>query len=326
VALKDDGELAPTAIKALASLRGQDVDADIVARLPQSSGKTRLILIDVVERRRIEAAIPALLLCAEDADSKVRGAAVAAIGSLGGGKQVPDLVKMLQKTKDADERAGIERALTATAARGGAACVQALAPLAKSEDSALRVIALHALSVAGGAEALGSVKAALDDKDEGVQDEAVRTLSSWPNKWPEDAGVVEALLTLAKSGKKPPHRILALRGYLQYLQGNKKLGAEERFAKFNDVAPLVTRPDEKRLASSVLAASGDGRALEVLASFADDPAAAEEACSALVSLAERKDLKDVSTEQRRKALETVIAKAKAGATKKKAQELLKAVR
>ena len=39
-------------------------------------------------------------------------------------------------------------------------------------------------SSAGGTAALGAVMNLTEDKDESVQDEAVRTLSSWPNTWP----------------------------------------------------------------------------------------------------------------------------------------------
>jgi HEAT repeat protein len=324
-ALETDEDVA-TAAKATLVKLPPDADADVVARLPQASGKTRQILIELVGKRRIESALPALVPCAEDADAGIRGAAVAALGAIGGEKQVPDLVKILQKTPDPGERAGLEKALTSAAARGGAACTPRLTSLATSEDGALRAIALHVLAGCGGPAALAAVKSALADKDETVQDEAVRTLSNWPNRWPEDAGVTEPLLTLAKSGKKPTHQILGLRGYLQYLQGDKKIKEDERLAKVNEVLPLAARPEEKRLAISVLGTIASGRALDLLVTFAADPAISEEACSAIVGLAERQDLKDVSKEQRQKALTTAAEQAKTGSTKKKAQTLLKAVR
>jgi HEAT repeat protein len=285
----------------------------------------RQVLVELAEPRRIEAALPALVRCAEDGDAGVRGAAVAAIGALGGDKQAADLVRVLQKARDPKEQAGIEKALMAIGARGGAACVQHLMPLTQSGESALRVIALHALACAGGPDALAAVKSAIGDKDEAVQHEAVRTLSTWPNQWPEDAGVTEPLLALARSGKKVPRQVLALRGYLQYVQGARKLDDGERLAKVNDVLPLITRPEEKRLVISVLGTIGAAGALERLATFAADPAVAEEACSAIVNLAGRKDLKGISKEQRQQALQTAAEKSKANATRKKAEEMLRAI-
>ena len=320
-----DAEAAQIAKATLAKLPGQDVDADLAGRLPQAAGKTRQALIEAVGQRRIIAALPAIVGCAADPDAEVRGAAVAAIGAIGGEKQIADLVKVLQKA-DAKEHAGIEDALMGICGRGGAASVKHLSPLAQSGTSALRVIALHAMASAGGPDALAAVKSAASDKDEAVQDEAVRTLSTWPNRWPEDAAVTEPLLALAKSSKKVQHQVLGLRGYLQYVQGTKKMSDDERLAKVKDVLPLVTRAEEKRTAISVLGTIGTGGALDMLMTFAGDAATAEEACSAIVSLAGRKDLKDVPKEQRKKALQTAVEKSKTGATKKKAEDALKAVK
>jgi HEAT repeat protein len=325
-AVEDNADLAQAAKATLARLPGQDVEADLSARLPQAAGKTRQVLIEIAGQRRITAALPAIVRCAEDADAGVRSAAIEAIGAIGDDKQVADLVKVLQKTADPKDREGIEKALMAIGGRAGAACAAALAPLAKSGDGAVRVIGLHALACAGGAEALAAVKSAVDDRDETVQDEAVRTLSTWPSRWPDDAAVAAPLLALAKSSKKVQYQVLALRGYLQYVQGAKKLQDAERLAKVNEVLPLLARPEEKRLAISALGAIAAAGVLERLAAFAEDPAIAEEACSAIVNLAGKRDLRGVTNAERQKALQTVVEKSKNAGTKKKAEDTLKAIR
>jgi len=325
-AIGADEQLAKAAKIALARLPGDDVDADLAGRLPKASGKALAVLVELVGQRRIEAALPDLVKNASNADAAVRGAAVAALGALGGEKQVPDLVKVLQKTQDAKEQAAIEKALVALCGRGGAACTPHVMPLAKSGESALRIIAAHALAVAGGPDALAAVKAAVGDKEDAVQDEAVRTLSNWPSKWPEDVAVMEPLLALAKAGKKATHQILALRGYLQCIQGTKKLSDDAKLGKVNEVLPLIEKPEEKKLAIAALGAIGAAGALEKLVAFAADAAVAEEACSAIVGLAGRGDLKGISKEQRKKALETAAAQSKSGRTKRRAQDLLKSLR
>jgi HEAT repeat protein len=324
-AAESNRELAQSAKSVLTRLPGKEVDADLLVRLPQASGKTRQVLIELAGLRRIEQALPAIVGSAQDADAGVRGAAVQAIGVLGGETQAADLVRFLQKTQDAKERAEIEEALLAVGGRAGPGCVPLLLPLVRSGDGALRVIGLHALAGVGGPDALAAVQTALTDKEESVQTEAVRTLSSWPNSWPEDVGAADTLLTLAKSGKTTSHRVLALRGYLQYVQEARKLTDDERLAKVNSALPLATRAEEKRLAVSVLGAIGTARALELLVMFADDPAVTEEACSALVSLA-GKNLRGVSTEERQKVLQTVMEKSKNDATKKRATDALKKIK
>ena len=150
----------------------------------------------------------------------------------------------------------------------------------------------------------------------------MRTLSTWPNNWPDDAAAAEVLLTLAKSGKKMSHQVLGLRGYLQYVRGDKSLDGGAKVAKVNDLLPLIQRPEEKRLAIAVVSGVPCPGALELLTTFAADQAVAEEACSAIVNLAGR-NMPGSPAEQRRKALQMVVEKSKNAGTKKKAEELLK---
>jgi len=323
-AIDSDAELAQTAKATLARLPGRDVDTDLAARLPQAKGKTRQVLIELAGQRQIDEALGAIVQSTADADAGVRSAAVQAIGTIGGDKQAADLVKLLQKTQDSKERADIEKALLGVSGRGGQKCVQYLLPLMQSGDSALRTIAVNSLAVAGGPEALAAVKAAINDKDEGVQDEAVRTLSTWPNNWPGDVGVAEPLLTLAKSGKKTSHQVLGLRGYLQYVQGDKKLGDADKVARVKDLLPLANRPEEKRLAIAVLGTVPASSSLELLTTLAADPAVAEEAYSAMVSLA-GKDAQGLSKDQRRSAMQTVLEKSKNRGTRRKAEEAMKGI-
>ena len=322
----DDAELARIAKSTLGRLPGKQVDTDILARLPQATGKTRQVLIEMAGQRRISDALPLMMACAADSDAGIRSAAVNAIGLLGEDKQAGELVVLLQKTQSAEDRADIEKALMAISGRRGAACLPILLPLAQSSDSGLRKAAIHTLSSVGGANALDAVEKALQDKDASVQDEAVRALSAWPGNWPDDAGVAEPLLTLAKSGKKTSHQVLGVRGYLEYVQRDKKLADDAKVAKVKELLPLIKRPEEKRLAISTLGSIPTAGALEMLVTFTTDDGVAEEACSAIVVTAGKDDLKNASKELRQKSLQTVVEKSEVDRTKKKAQEVLKRIR
>lgn len=321
-----DVELARAAKATLARLSGPTVDADLSTRLSSATGKTRQALLELAAQRRIEAALPAVVRCADDPDAGVRSAAVTALGALGKAPQAADLVRLLQKSQTLKERQEIEKALVAIGNRSGAGCAPYVLPLAQSGESALRIIALHVLAAVGGPEALAAVKAAVDDKDEAVQDEAVSTLATWPNNWPEDVGVAEPLLALAKSGKKESYRVLGLRGYLVCIQDNKKLKDDEKVSKLNDITSLLARPEEKRLAIAVLGTLPSARGLEWLMTFASDAAVAEEACLAIANLATRNELKAGSRELCQKALQAVIDTSKNDATKKKAEHALKGLK
>jgi HEAT repeat protein len=319
-----DADLAQAALAALARLPGSGVDADLLSRLPAATGKTRRVLIELAGQRRLDRALALIVASAEDTDAGVRSAAVQAIGTLGGDQQVPGLVRLLQATPSQKDRADLEMALLGITGRNGARAVPPLLPLAQNGDPALRIIALRVLASAGGPEALAAVKGAVADKDETVQDEAVRTLATWPNNWPEDSSVAEPLLALAKSSGKTSHQVLALRGYLQYLQGDKRLKNDEKVGKVTELLPLLKRPEEKRLAIAAIGTIPTSGALEQLVAFAAEPAVAEDACSAIVKLADA-PMPAVSKAQRRKALQVVVENSTSDATKQQARELLKAI-
>jgi HEAT repeat protein len=325
VAVDDDRELAQAAKAALVRLPNKDVNPELVARLPQATGKQRRVLIEVAGLRRIVEAVPAAMTYAQDADPAVRSAAVSAIGLLGDEKQAAGLVKLLEKPQTPRDREDLEKALCGISGRSGASCLPAVLPLAQSNDKELRLVGLHVLSSVGGSSALAAVKAAVEDKDEAVQDEAVRTLASWPGNWPDDAGVAEPLLALAKSGKKSSYQVLGLRGYLEYVQGDKKLQSDEKVAKVKEILPLAKRSEEKRLAISALNTAPTGASLEMLVAFAADSGVAEEACLAIVTTAGQDELKGATREQRRAALQLVAEKSKNDKTKRKAQEVLKRI-
>ena len=323
LATDEDRELAQPAKAALVRLPGKEINADLVARMAGATGRLRRVLVELAGQRRIGEALPAVLPCAQDADAGVRSAAIATIGIIGEEKQAGDLARLLQQAQTRRDREEIEKALVGISGRRGAGTLQYLLPLMQSSDSEIRIVALHTLASVGGPAALGAVKSALQDKDPAVQDESVRTLSTWAGNWPEDEGVAEPLLTLAKSGAKPSHQVLGQRGYLEHIQGDKKLKPAEKVARVKDLLPFLQRPEEKRQAISVVGALPTAGALELLLGFTADPGLSEEASLAIVSLAPRDDLDGASKELRQQSLQAVVDKSKNDKTRRKAETALK---
>jgi HEAT repeat protein len=324
-ATDNDDQVAQAAIGSLTRFPALGVDEALLGRMPQASGGLRRVLIVLAGRRQIHGAVPCLLKYSEGPDAETRVAALRALAVLGDEAQAMDLAALLQKTQNAEDRQEIEKTLIAICGRSGAASVPGIMPLARNSDPALRVAALHVLAAAGGAEALSAVNTAVQDKDEAVQDEAVHMLASWPNTWPDDAAIAEPLLELAKSGSKPSYRILALRAYLQYIRAGKALNGEDKVAKVSGVLPLLTRPDEKRLAIATVSDIPNAGALKLLTGFAAQPDVAGEACSAIIRAAARK-LPGVSREEREQALRLVIEKSTNAGLKTRAETALKSIR
>ena len=325
VAEGNDADLTQAALVALTRLPGSDLDAKLLDNLGKASGKKRQVLIELAARRQIEGAVPVIVKDAESKDAPIRSAAVQALGILGGTAQVNELVRLFSSAADERQRQELETAILAISSRLGNGCAQALLPLAHNSDASVRKVALHALASAGGSEALTAVKQSVEDKDESVQDEAVRTLSTWPNTWPEDEGIAQPLLGLAKNSKKPTYQVLAVRGYLQFLEGDKKMRGDEKLAKVEEALPLINRPEEKRSAIAVVQTVPSGQSLEILSKFAADSALTDDACSAMVDLAS-KNTPGMSKDARRTALQTAIEKSTNEDTKKRAQAALDKIR
>lgn len=317
-----DPDVSQAALAALTRLPGNAVEPELVTRLLSATGPSRQVLIEVVANRRLQVALPTIVQSVDDRDAAIRRAAVRAVGLLGGEKELASLIKLLLQNPGSRQSADIEAALLAISSRRGSDCVPFLLPLSQSSDSAMRIVGLHALGAAGGPAALASVTAALDDREETVQDEAVRTLASWPNTWPEDGQIAEPLLNLARTGRKSSYQVLALRGYLQFLQGDKKLSNEEKVSKLKAVMPLIKRPEEKEAAVAVLRTTPAPASLELLADFASDPGVAEEAWAAVIDAA-GKSKSDIPKPDRQKALQLALEKSANDTTRKKAAEALK---
>ena len=317
-----DPDVAQAALAALTRLPGNGVEPELLGRLLQSSGRSRQVLIEVTANRRLEAALPTIVQSVDDRDAGIHRAALRAVGLLGSEKELASLIKLLLQNPGRRQNADIEAALLAISSRRGADCVPFLLPLSQSNESSLRIVGLHALGAAGGPAALASVTAALEDRDDLVQDEAVRTLATWPNTWPEDSQIEAPLLSLARTGRKNSYQVLALRGYLQFLQGDKKIPDEEKVAKLKTIMPLIKRPEEKEAAVAVLRSTQAASALELLADFAADPGVAEEAWAAVIDSA-GKSKSAIPKTDRQKALQLALEKSANDANRKKAAEALK---
>jgi HEAT repeat protein len=320
-----DAELETAATEALIRLAGKEIDSDLLGRLGQAKGRQQRVLIHVAGQRQISEAVAPVAASLASDDAPIRAEAVETIGIIGSDEQVDDLVRLLQKTDGSEERTEIRQALLAIGGRCGAPCIPHLRPLTKSGDGELQKIGLHALAVVGGPEALAAVESAIKDAEANVQDEAVRILSTWPNNWPDDDVAGQALETLAKSADKMSHQVLGLRGYLQYIRGNKAIGSQQKVDRVKDALSYIKRPEERRQAIAVLGEAPSAGALELLTTLAEDPALVEEAYSAMTQIVGQ-NVSGLSRDRRRQVLQTVIEKSRNNGTRQRARRALNRVR
>lgn len=279
----NDREVARAAQDSLAAFPGKEADAVVTKMLKSDQQAERLLAMDLVSRRRMKSALPALFDATKSSQPEVRVAAVRKIGELGGVDDMPRLLDYFSAAKEARDVEAAEQALGALCLNSGnpGACVDRLADRLAKSAPAQRAALLRILTAAGGPKALGHVRAAVKDSNTEVRSAAIRALSSWSS-----AEAAPDLLDLARTSSSPSDKMVSLRGYFG-LAKLSEVSAEQRLKMCQEAKPLAQRPEEKRL---LLAALGDLNSTQAVAEiepFLADDTVKEEAATALVGIADR---------------------------------------
>ena len=172
------------------------------------------------------------------------------------------------------------KTLTVTAGATPRACTDALCAALEEAPTEPKLALLRVLRSARGARALAAVRAAANDADAKIRDEAVSLLCGWPS--------VEALpdvIRIARSASDLRVKVLALRGCFRLIP-MKNAPAEEKLALLKVALALAERKEEKRLALAALAAVHTPEALSVVVPHLDVPDLKEEASLAVLAIAE----------------------------------------
>ena len=278
-----DHDIAQAAQEGLASLPGKDVDAAIMTMLADSAGTHRIIAMDLIVRRRMTSAVPALLDAAGGSDSKLRIAAVQKLGELAGPADLPPLLNLLGKAKSPEDLEATEQALSAVCLKATKpdACVsQVEARLAESQP-AQKYALVRVLGAVGGASSLQGVRSAVNDPNAEVHAAAIRVLGGWST-----ADAAPDLLELAKAASNPTDKMICLRGYLA-LAGHADLPTDQRLTMCRQAASLVQKDDEKKLLLAALGSISSVEALDLIRPYLDDQATKEEASTGVVDISDK---------------------------------------
>jgi len=278
-----DSEISKAAQEALAALPGRQADAAVMAMLDSRQASRRLTALELIGRRRMTTSIPALLKAAEDADPKVRPAALKKVGELGGPTELPALLDLLLRLKESQDLDAAEHALSAV-------CVKAdnpqsytikLTSLLVQARPAQKNALLRVLGVIGGTNALKAVRTAVNEPNAQVRAAAIRVLCGW-----KTADAAPDLLALAKGSPDSSGNTAALRGYISLVR-DENLPTEQKLAMCKEAAVLVRRNEEKQLLLGVLGGVPATEALAMAMTHIDDPATRNEASFAAVAISEK---------------------------------------
>lgn len=271
VASSSQGDLQKAARASLSRINGAGVDAAVLAGVAAGETAMRLEWIRQAADRRSKGGAKALLALAVDGDAAIRTAALKGLEDLGDPSAVGGLAGWLAKAADARERTAAERAVAASARKNPEAAVRALDGAWTSGSREAKASVLACLAAIGTGGALAKVTAAAADADEELATAAVRGLSNWP-----DAAALPELAKLAKAGRTPTQKALALRGVLRLMDSDGRLLPADRVAMLADLAAGASADDKKQMLNK-LGGLADAKALELATSFAADPALKTEA-------------------------------------------------
>lgn len=277
-----DKEVAQAAQETLASIAGPEVDATVVALLTGGKPGLRVTAAELVGRRRMLTALPALVKAAGDTEQSVRIASLKRIGELGGEAELPPLLELLAKASEPGTLDAIEQALSLIGTRGdnAAKAVGVVSGRVANAQPAQRVVLLRVLASLGGEPAFKMVCGAVADTNPAVHDAALRLLGSW--KTPDAA---KELLNLAKNAADMKDRRFALREFLTWI-GGSELGAGERMAMCKQAAELLQGNEEKKLYLGTLGSIRSVESATAVAGYLEDAAVKDEAVAAIAAIAE----------------------------------------
>ena len=278
-----DREVAQAAQECVAALPDRFVSEDIKAMFKSGDTARRLTAIDLISRRRMTSSIPQLLEAASDQNAPVRQAALRKVGDLGTAADIPVLLSLLGRLKDARDLDVIEQALSDLCGKvaDSEATVAMLTGQMQGAGPAQQAAMLRLLSGAGGAKALKTVRAAVDSPNPDIHATAIRALGAWktPDAAPE-------LLALAKAATKPVDKILCLRGYLT-MASQSEQPAAQRLEMCSQALPLVQSNDEKKMFLGAVSGISSVNTLPLIMPYLENAALKDEAGAAIVAVSEK---------------------------------------
>jgi len=282
IAVEKDDEVAGAARAALAEMPGEKIDAQIVERLPNARGKTRLILIGLVGQRRVEAT-PSLLKAIDDSDAQIRSAALTALGETIKQDDLAVLIARVASPKNAADTPIAEKALRAACVRmpDGEACASELSAAMTKVPVATQIKFLEILGALNNARSLAALSVAAKSRTDKLQDAATRLLGETMTL---DAGPV--LLDLAKTLPDGKYKVRALRGYIR-LARQFNMPQRQRIQMCVDALNVSRRPDEQKLILTVMEIHPSLGMLRLAAQVAKRSALKEDATRVMMSIAHK---------------------------------------
>lgn len=280
---KARGAEQAAARSALASIKGQDVDAAILEYLGQKTGEDiQSELLLAVSERRIFAAKSVVSSFLGDASPRLRLQAIKGLRTIGTPSDIPAVLDRMLKCEEGAELLETQNTAAALAFKiaapeGRSAAVKATLAEEKSPAGRARLIAV--LGRIGDDSSLPQLRECLTAADAEVVDAAVRALAGWPTGTP-----IEDIWKIAKTSANETHKLLALQGFIRLTAAAKFRLPEAAVGDLKIASEAARRPEEKRLILAALPTFAGPEALELAKAIGADSTVRAEAHAAIAAI------------------------------------------
>ena len=236
-------------------------------------------LLEVLRKRKGSVAIPIFEKALSSNDANLRSRALLALENIGEASSIPPLVDRFLKAEDNDVRGATERTIVAISTRyedvdgRGQALCDAIAKLGENDQRLL----LPLLGRIGGSAPRTLVREQLHNVS--LRDAAFRALCAWP-----DASVAGELYQIGSSADDP-RKNEATRAYLRVITLRADRSPRESLALFQKGMQMAKTLDDKKF---LLVRVETARSMEVfdfVVPYLDDADLVQEACRAVVDMA-----------------------------------------
>lgn len=210
-----DPDSREVAMETLRRMQGDAVNAKLQEALKSASGSSKVALLEVLSARKEREIFSDALDATVEEDDAVRMAGFAAVGRLATAADLDAVMGLLPNAETDAERtiwSGVLRSAI-TNVTDPEPAAKLLAEALPSSPPKVRETILAGLAMLETPQAVSVIGAQLSSPDTEVRKEMIRILSSVKN-----VSAAQLLLGVAKTGGAPSERILALRGYLDYVK------------------------------------------------------------------------------------------------------------
>ncbi len=203
-------DLRPAVRAALVALSDPQVNAAILARLPNAK-QDKQVLLEVIGLRQLEAT-DELVKAIDDNSEAVRVAALQALGQTVPQSRLDTLVGIVVKPKLPADATAAASALRTAAVRmpDREGCAALLSGAVERAPASVKPTLLEIIAAVGGTKALETVAQYARSKDDTLRDITSRLMGEWMT-----IDVAPVLLDLATKGPADRFQVRAMRGYIR---------------------------------------------------------------------------------------------------------------